>query len=117
MNLSADRSTPPSAPPSIPPCGRRSGRRVGGGPTGEPPPLPYHLQTSGVGWLIAAGVLVVLSIVVLRGGLCGPAIAVTVVDDAVVGWLAGSQLPVGMMRGWRRSAHGGCSTGWGWDYC
>src|SRR4029450_4420616 len=82
-------------------------------PTGEPPPLPYPLQTSGVGWLIAAGVLIALSVVVFREGLRGPAIAVTVVDDAVVGWLAGSQLPgyVGIMGGWRRSAHGGCSTG------
>ena len=32
------------------------------------PPLPYRLQTSGIGWLVAA---------------------VTVVDDAMVGWLAG----------------------------
>jgi hypothetical protein len=99
MNLPADLSTPTSAPP-LPPSLReavRSPRR----PSGEPPPLPYHLQTSGVGWLIAAGVLIVLSIVVFREGLRGPAIAVTVVDDAVVGWLAGSQLPgfVGLMRG------------------
>ena len=42
-----------------------------------------------------------LSIVVFSGGLRGPAIAVTVVDDAVVGWLARSQLPGfgGIMRG------------------
>jgi hypothetical protein len=56
MNLPADRSTPTSAPP-LPPSLReavRSPRRRR--PTGEPPPLPYHLQTSGVGWLIAAGV-------------------------------------------------------------
>jgi hypothetical protein len=55
--------------------------------------LPYQLQSSGVGWLLAAGVLVVVSFVVFRGGLRGPAIAVTVADDAVVGWLAGRQLP------------------------
>jgi tRNA A-37 threonylcarbamoyl transferase component Bud32 len=101
MNLPADLSTPTSAPPVQPTlrAAVRSPRRRR--PTGEPPPLPYHLQTSGVGWLIAAGVLIVLSIVVFRGGLWGPAIAVTVVDDAVVGWLAGRQLPgyVGMMRG------------------
>ncbi|MDF2740583.1 MAG: rane protein of unknown function, putative kinase domain [Actinomycetia bacterium] len=101
MNLPADRSTPTSAPP-LPPSLReavRSPRRRR--PTGELPPLPYHLQTSGVGWLIAAGVHIVLSIVMFRGGLRGPAVAVTVVDDAVVGWLAGSQLPgyVGIMRG------------------
>jgi tRNA A-37 threonylcarbamoyl transferase component Bud32 len=101
MDLSADRSTPTSAAPVQPTLREavRAPRRRR--PTGEPPPLPYHLQTSGVGWLIAAGVLVVLSIVVFRGGLWGPAIAVTVVDDAVVRWLAGRQLPgfVGIMRG------------------
>ena len=100
MNLPADRSTPTSAPPVHPTlrAAVRSPRRRR--PTGEPPPLPYHLQTSGVGWLIAAGVLIVLSIVMFRGGLRGPAVAVTVVDDAVVGWLAGRQLPgyVGIMR-------------------
>jgi membrane-associated phospholipid phosphatase len=101
MNLPADRSTPTSAAPVQPTlrAAVRSPRRRR--PTGEPPPLPYHLQTSGVGWLIAAGVLVVLSIVAFRGGLRGPAIAVTVVDDAVVAWLAGRRLPgfVGIMRG------------------
>ena len=100
MNLPADRSTPTSAPPVHPTlrAAVRSPRRRR--PTGEPPPLPYHLQTSGVGWLIAAGVLIVLSIVMFRGGLRGPAVAVTVVDDAVVGWLAGRQLPgyVGIIR-------------------
>jgi tRNA A-37 threonylcarbamoyl transferase component Bud32 len=101
MDLPADRSTPTSAPPVQPSLREavRAPRRRR--PTGEPPPLPYHLQTSGIGWLLAAGVLVVLSIVVFRGGLRGPAIAVTVVDDAVVRWLAGRQLPgyVGIMRG------------------
>jgi membrane-associated phospholipid phosphatase len=101
MDLPADRPTPTNAPPVQPTPWKavRAPRRRR--PTGEPPPLPYRLQTSGVGWLIAAGVLIVLSIVVFRGGLRGPAIAVTVVDDAVVGWLAGSQVPgfVGMMRG------------------
>jgi hypothetical protein len=100
MNLPADRPTPTSAPtlhPSLRAAVRAPRRRR---PTGEPPPLPYHLQTSGVGWLIAAGALVVVSIVVFLGGLRGPAIAVTVVDDAIVRWLAGSQLPgyVGIMR-------------------
>jgi membrane-associated phospholipid phosphatase len=100
MNLPAHLSTPTSAPPVQPTlrAAVRAPRRRR--PTGEPPPLPYHLQTSGVGWLIAAGVLIVLSFVVFRDGLRGPAIAVTVVDDAVVGWLAGRQLPgyVGIMR-------------------
>src|ERR671925_1046197 len=56
-------------------------------PTGEPPPLPYHLQTSGVRWLIAGVVLVALTIVVFARGLRGVAVQVTVVDDAVVKWL------------------------------
>jgi tRNA A-37 threonylcarbamoyl transferase component Bud32/membrane-associated phospholipid phosphatase len=51
--------------------------------------LPYHLQTSGIGWLIAGVVLIVVSVVVFAGGLRGPAVAVTVADDAVVRWLAG----------------------------
>jgi tRNA A-37 threonylcarbamoyl transferase component Bud32 len=42
-----------------------------------------------VGWLVAAAVLVGLTLVVFARGLRGPAVAVTVVDDAVVRWLAG----------------------------
>jgi tRNA A-37 threonylcarbamoyl transferase component Bud32/membrane-associated phospholipid phosphatase len=69
-------------------------------PTGEPPPLPHHLQTSGVGWLVAAIVLVALAIVVFVRGMRGPAIAVTVADDAVVRWLNGLDAPwfVAVMR-------------------
>src|SRR5215204_6372534 len=70
---------------------RRSPRRRR--PSGQPPPLPHHLQTTGVGWLVAAVVLVALSLVVFADGLRGPAVAVTVVDDAVVGWLAGLEVP------------------------
>jgi hypothetical protein len=69
---------------------RRARRRR---PSGEPPPLPHQLQTSGVGWLVAAVVLVAAPIVVFAGGLRGPAVAVTEADDAVVGWLAGLQAP------------------------
>ena len=76
----------------IPPAavGRARRRRR---PSGDPPPLPHHLQTSGVGWLIAALVLVVLAIVVFARGLQGIAVAVTVLDDAVVGWLNGFDAP------------------------
>src|SRR5215218_669924 len=70
---------------------RRSPRRRR--PSGQPPPLPHHLQTTGVGWLVAAVVLVALSLVVFADGLRGPAVAVTVVDEAVVGWLAGLEVP------------------------
>ena len=62
-------------------------------PSGEPPPLPHHLQTSGVGWLLAAVVLVALAMVVFGCGMRGPAVAVTVADDAVVSWLAGLHAP------------------------
>jgi tRNA A-37 threonylcarbamoyl transferase component Bud32/membrane-associated phospholipid phosphatase len=62
-------------------------------PTGAPPPLPYRLQTSGVGWLVAAVVLVGLALAIFARGLRGPAITVTVADDAVVHWLAGLHGP------------------------
>jgi len=70
---------------------RRSPRRRR--PSGQPPPLPRHLRVTGVGWLAAAVVLLVLSVVVFAGGLRGPAVAVTVADDAVVRWLAGLRAP------------------------
>jgi tRNA A-37 threonylcarbamoyl transferase component Bud32/membrane-associated phospholipid phosphatase len=72
-------------------------------PSGEAPPLPHHLQTSGVGWLIALVVLVVLSIMVFQGGLQGPAITVTVLDDAAVRWLAGLDAP-GLPGAWQALA-------------
>jgi tRNA A-37 threonylcarbamoyl transferase component Bud32/membrane-associated phospholipid phosphatase len=65
--------------------------------------LPHQLQTTGVGWLVASVVLVGLSIVVFAGGLRGPAVAVTVADDAVVGWLAGLDAP-GLARTWQALA-------------
>ena len=46
-----------------------------------------------MGWLAAAVVLLVVSVVVFAGGLRGPAVAVTVADDAVVRWLAGLRAP------------------------
>jgi tRNA A-37 threonylcarbamoyl transferase component Bud32/membrane-associated phospholipid phosphatase len=80
---------------------RPSGRRRR--PSGEAPPLPHHLQTSGVGWLVASVVLVALSIVVFAGGLRGVAVAVTVLDVAVVRWLAGLDAP-GLAGTWRALA-------------
>jgi hypothetical protein len=93
MEVSANQPTRAAAqgvelgPPGI----RRSPRRRR--PSGQPPPLPHHLQTTGVGWLAASVVLVGLSLLVFAGGLRGPAVAVTVIDHAVVGWLAGMELP------------------------
>jgi hypothetical protein len=39
--------------------------------------LPHHLQTTGVGWLVAAVVLVALSLLVFAEGLRSRAVAVT----------------------------------------
>jgi tRNA A-37 threonylcarbamoyl transferase component Bud32/membrane-associated phospholipid phosphatase len=93
MDVPAGQSTPTSAPPVHPTLREtvRSPRRRR--PTGAPPPLPYRLQTSGVGWLVVAVVLVGLALAVFDRGLRGPAVAVTVVDDAVVRWLGGLRAP------------------------
>ena len=113
MDLPADQSTRTSTsglrPP--PPAPRR--RR----PSGEPPPLPHHLHTTGVGWLVASVVLVALSMAVFAGGLRGPAVTVTVLDDAVVGWLAGLDSPW-LVRTWEALAFLGSwwvlnALGWG----
>ena len=89
MDVPADRSRPTSALPVHPSLreAARSPRRRR--PTGAAPPLPYRLQTSGIGWLVAALVLVGLTLVIFARGLGGPAVTATVIDDAVVGWLAG----------------------------
>jgi hypothetical protein len=101
MDLPTDRPRSASALPVHPSLREavRSPRRRR--PTGAAPPLPYRLQSSGVGWLVAAVVLVGLTLAVFARGLRGPAVAVTVVDDAVVGWLAGLVGPglVGPLRG------------------
>jgi tRNA A-37 threonylcarbamoyl transferase component Bud32/membrane-associated phospholipid phosphatase len=89
MDVPADRSRPTSALPVHPSLreAARSPRRRR--PTGAAPPLPYRLQTSGVGWLMAALVLVGMTLAIFARGLRGPAVTATVIDDAVVGWLAG----------------------------
>ena len=101
MDVPADRSRPTSALPAHPSHREavRSPRRRR--PTGAAPPLPYRLQTSGIGWLIAAVVLIGLTLAVFAGGLRGPAITITVVDDAVVRWLADLNAPglEGLLRG------------------
>jgi hypothetical protein len=101
MKVPADPSMRAVAQPIPPGTVRRARRRR---PTGEPPPLPHHVQTSGVRWLIAALVLVALTIVVFVGGLRGLAVDVTVADDAAVRWLGGLHAPglVGIWRGWPR---------------
>jgi tRNA A-37 threonylcarbamoyl transferase component Bud32 len=100
MDVPADQSTPAVTQRISPGTARRARRRR---PTGEAPPLPHHLQTSGVGWLLAAVVLVALTVVVFARGLRGLAVAVTVVDDAVVRWLNGLDAP-GLVGLWRALA-------------
>jgi len=97
MKVPADPSVQAVAQPIPPGTVRRARRRR---PTGEPPPLPHHVQTSGVGWLIAALVLVALTIVVFARGLRGVAVDVTVADDAAVSWLGGLHAP-GLVGTWR----------------
>src|SRR5215207_4095053 len=110
MDMPTSRSPPTSAPPLHPTLREavRSPQRRR--PTGAAPPLPYRLQTSGIGWLLAALVLVGLTLAIFGRGLRGPAVAVTVVDDAVVGWLAGLVGPglVGPFGAWCASGLGGC---------
>jgi tRNA A-37 threonylcarbamoyl transferase component Bud32/membrane-associated phospholipid phosphatase len=101
MDVSANqpaRAADQRVEPSPPGIRRLPGRRR---PSGQPPPLPHHLQTTGVGWLTAAVVLVTLSLLVFAGDLDGLAVTVTVVDNAVVRWLAGLDVPglLPVMRG------------------
>ena len=61
MDTPAERSTR-TAGPQIRPAVREAGGSRRRRPSGEPPPLPHHLQTSGIRWLVAMLVLVVLTI-------------------------------------------------------
>ena len=100
MKVPADPSVQAVAQPIPPGTVRRARRRR---PTGEPPPLPHHLQTTGVGWLVAALVLVGLTIAIFAGGLRGVAVDLTVADDAVVQWLGRLEGP-GLVGVWRALA-------------
>ena len=62
-------------------------------PSGAPPPLPFHLRKTGVGWLIATLVAVLLTVLVFRDGVSGAAIPVMVADDTVVRWVSEVDLP------------------------
>jgi membrane-associated phospholipid phosphatase/tRNA A-37 threonylcarbamoyl transferase component Bud32 len=71
---------------AAPPGSRRSRRRRR--PTGEPPPLPRHLESTGVGWMAAAVGLITLSLLVFTAGRYGRGMSLTVVDSWVVERLA-----------------------------
>jgi len=73
-----------------PPGTPRSPRRR---PSGQPPPLPHHLQTTGVGWLTAALVLAAASVVLFADRWRGPGLAITSMEAALAGWLAGLDAP------------------------
>src|SRR5215207_9746185 len=82
MDVPAERSAR-TAGPHVHPAARHAAGARRRRPTGEPPPLPHHLQTSGVRWLVATLVLVALAIGVFAGGLNGFAVGVAVFDAAV----------------------------------
>jgi membrane-associated phospholipid phosphatase/tRNA A-37 threonylcarbamoyl transferase component Bud32 len=58
-------------------------------PSGEAPPLPRHLETTGVGWLLAAVGLIAVSVVIFTASRSSAAVVVTAADGAVGRWLAG----------------------------
>jgi tRNA A-37 threonylcarbamoyl transferase component Bud32/membrane-associated phospholipid phosphatase len=101
MDVPADRSpriAEPQPSQGVREAARPHRRRR---PTGEPPPLPHHLQTSGIRWLVATLVLLALAVAVFARGMRGIAVDVTVVDAAAVGWLSRVDLPgfQALMRG------------------
>jgi tRNA A-37 threonylcarbamoyl transferase component Bud32/membrane-associated phospholipid phosphatase len=68
--------------------GRAAGRSPRRRPSGAPAPLPRHLRRTGVGWLVAALVAVVVTLVVFGGGVQGAAIPIIDLDDAIVRWMS-----------------------------
>ena len=88
--MSADPPRPaPGAPARVPvlPAGRR--RR----PSGAPPPLPRHIDRSGLIWLAAAIAATGAAVAVFVGGLSRWAVDVTVIDDAITRRVAGLPVP------------------------
>jgi tRNA A-37 threonylcarbamoyl transferase component Bud32/membrane-associated phospholipid phosphatase len=76
----------------VTPPGTRRGRRRRR-PTGEPPPLPRHLESTGVGWLVAAVALVAAALALLALGRSSRGISLTVADAWIVERLAGWRSP------------------------
>ena len=77
------------APARVPvlPAGRQ--RR----PSGAPPPLPRHVERSGLIWLAAAIMATGAAIAVFAGGLSRWAVDVMVIDDAITRRVAGAPVP------------------------
>jgi membrane-associated phospholipid phosphatase/tRNA A-37 threonylcarbamoyl transferase component Bud32 len=82
-----------------PPGTRRARRRRR--PTGEPPPLPRHLESTGVGWLVAAVGTVAAALVLLAAGRHSRGVSFTVLDAWLVERLADLRSPglTSFMRG------------------
>jgi len=87
MDTTARATQVADQPARVPASVRQARRRRR--PSGAPPPLPRHLETTGVGWLLAAVGLVAVFTISFAASRNGAAIAVTVADDRVVRWLAG----------------------------
>ena len=77
------------APARVPvlPAGRQ--RR----PSGAPPPLPRHIERSGLIWLAVAIVATGAALAVFAGGLSRWAVDVMVIDDAMTRRVAGAPVP------------------------
>ncbi len=87
MDTTARATQVADQPARVPASVREARRRRR--PSGAPPPLPRHLETTGLGWLLAAVGLVAVFTVSFAASRNGTAMAVTVADDRVVRWLAG----------------------------
>jgi membrane-associated phospholipid phosphatase/tRNA A-37 threonylcarbamoyl transferase component Bud32 len=74
------------------PAGTRRERRHRR-PTGEAPPLPRHLEATGVWWLGAAVGLIALSLLVFTVGRYGSGVSVSVVDSWMLERLAALRTP------------------------
>jgi membrane-associated phospholipid phosphatase/tRNA A-37 threonylcarbamoyl transferase component Bud32 len=91
-----------------PPGSRRSRRRRR--PTGEPPPLPRHLESTGVGWMVAAVGLITLTLLVFTAGRYGRGISLAVADNWVVERLAALRTPG--LTSFARGLHGLLGSLW-----
>src|SRR5829696_528028 len=93
----------------VTPPGSRRGRRRRR-PTGEPPPLPRHLESTGVGWMVAALGLVILTLLVFTAGRYGRGVSFSVFDVSLKKDLANLRTP-GLTR-LMRALHGLLGSLW-----
>ena len=90
-DIVAPRETPSAGQPTL--STRTRPPRLKRRPTGAPPPLPHHLQRTGVGWLLILASVLAATMVIFQGGVQGPAIAARVIDDGIVEWLSELSFP------------------------